>query len=75
MTAKLKAKIYDFGGDCPKCKALDPMRVHCEGCKKGKGEHLDSMCLRCGYSWIARPADYKPIVPTEKKITEGGNPA
>lgn len=76
MGAQLIGKLYDFGGECPKCKGADPMRVHCpRGCRMADGEHLDSMCLRCGYSWPARTADAEPLPRKEtQRKRKGGTP-
>jgi hypothetical protein len=79
MPAAMRGSVYDFGGDCPKCKGLNPMRVHCRGqaCKMAPadaGEHLDSMCLQCGYAWPARCADAQPMDRRTTKRRKGGQP-
>lgn len=75
MPPEMRGRVYDFGGECPKCKALEPMRVHCtnKDCKlSGEGEHLDSLCLSCGYAWPARCADSKPLERKTTRKRKGG---
>jgi hypothetical protein len=78
MSAELRGHVYDFGGSCPKCKALEtPMRAHCSGKKcsmtePNAGEHLDCICLSCGYAWPARCADAKPMERQKTKRRKGG---
>jgi hypothetical protein len=83
MPVQLIGRVYDFGGECPKCKTTDPMRVFCKtkDCKLAAtdaGEHLDCMCLSCGYSWPARCADHKPLgrktTRRRKQPPQGGQP-
>lgn len=77
MPAEMRGRVYDFGGSCPKCQALDPMRVYCKtkDCKlaaQGAGEHLDCLCITCGYAWPARCADAKPLERRTTKRKKGG---
>lgn len=72
MGPQIKGKVYEFSGDCPKCLAPLPMSVYCQGCGMARGEHLDRMCLHCGFSWPAKTADGKPMERDPNAKRKGG---